>query len=301
MDWFRVYHDIIDDPKILDLPRVYRWHVVELLAVSSRQAERGQLPSTKEIGIHLRLSTAQATKIVEVLTEAGFIDVSSDGKTMSIHGWKKRQFKSDNISARTVGWRERSRERPVNVPVNGARTETDTETEQKTPLTPRKRGKPSATANDSVLPPWLPAQNLNAWFAHRVAINHPVPTESLSAVVAKLGRFRDKGFDPLEILEASIVGGYRGLFAPDQRNGNGKPHIGPRSEQTPMTDDQVDRIKKNQRAADARLEAEVATSRPAPPRPSPAPTIAAARPADTRTPEQRKADYYASLDTEGKP
>ena len=127
MDWFRVYHDIIDDPKILALPRAFRWHVIELLAVSSKQSHRGMLPPIKEIGIHLRMSTRKAGEVVSALREAGFIDVNGDGVTLHIHGWEKRQFKSDDVTARTAAHKERSKERSENVPANVLRTETETE------------------------------------------------------------------------------------------------------------------------------------------------------------------------------
>ncbi len=150
MDWFRVYHDIIDDPKILALPRAYRWHVIELLSVSSRQTHRGQLPSIKEIGIHLRLTTKKAGEIVETLKRAGFIDVNGDGVTLHMHGWEKRQFKSDNVSARTAGWRERSGERSQNVPVNGPDTETE-QIQNRNPPTPH--GGNGVVASLSLLDP----------------------------------------------------------------------------------------------------------------------------------------------------
>ncbi len=131
MNWFRVYHDIIDDPKILELPRAERWHVVELLSVASTQTVRGTLPDCKKLAIHLRIHKNRAQAIVDKFIRLGFIDVNHDTKTMKIHGWEKRQFKSDDVSARSAASMQRSRERRVNVHVNEPDTDTDTELKNK--------------------------------------------------------------------------------------------------------------------------------------------------------------------------
>lgn len=242
MDWFRVYHDIIDDPKILALPRTYRWHVVELLAVSSRQAQRGQLPSIKEIGIHLRLTTQKAAEVVSTLREAGFIDVNGDGVTLHIHGWEKRQFKSDNVSARTAGWRERSGERSQNVPVNGPDTETDTETdtEHKKPPYPRKRGKALF-----VLDPDVPAEEWAAYDEMRKAIRKPMTDHARYLAVAKLRTLAAAGYPMATVLQQSILNSWQGLF-PIAADRNGKHSSKPAV--CGMTDNEVDQQKRAKRA-----------------------------------------------------
>ncbi len=219
MDWFRVYHNIIDDPKILALPRTFRWHVVELLAVSSRQADRGTLPSMKEIAIHLRLSESKARHIVETLVSSGFVDVSLDGARLSIHGWNKRQFKSDDVSSRTAGWRERSCERSQNVPVNGPDTDTDTE-QKKDPPTPRKRGKPAAPADELVLPAWMPAEVWSEFVEMRKKLKVPTP-QSFKHIVKELGRLRALGHSPEAVLSRSIINSWAGVFAVPTERVNG--------------------------------------------------------------------------------
>ena len=82
--------------------------------------------------------------------------------------------------------------------------------------------------NDCALPFYIPEKELEDWLNHRRAIGKPVPPASLPKVIAKLARIREAGHDPLASLEASIVGGYQGLFpVPSIPNGkHGKPTEG---------------------------------------------------------------------------
>jgi hypothetical protein len=111
VEWFRVYDTIIDDPKILQLSPEFRWFFVGILAISSRQKERGTLPKPEEIGLHLRIQRRRVESLIATFVDLGFIDVGRDGKSLSVHGWSNRQFKSDDITARTKASKERSRER----------------------------------------------------------------------------------------------------------------------------------------------------------------------------------------------
>lgn len=207
MDWFRVYHDIIDDPKMLALSRAQRWHVVELLAVSSRQTLRGTLPNMKIISIHLRLSLRETEKLIEFMIANGFVDTNSDGSRLSMHGWDKRQFKSDDVSARSKESmrrsREHPREQPVNVHLAGARSETDTETEKKPP-------NPLSGELVFILPTWIPERDWNDWIASR----KKKPTvRAKELAVEKLAKLKVEGHDPATVLQQSILGSWTGLFA----------------------------------------------------------------------------------------
>jgi hypothetical protein len=137
VEWLRLYDGIIDDPKILALSRADRWSFVALLCVASRQNERGTLPNLREIALHLRIRTPEAEKLISRFVDMGFIDASDDKQTLCIHGWDRRQFKSDDVTARTKASKERSRERShpsTGERASRARSETDSETEKKNPI-----------------------------------------------------------------------------------------------------------------------------------------------------------------------
>ena len=175
MHWFRVYHDIIDDPKVLQLSAEMRWYYVGILAVASRQSSRnppgilqessrnppgilqesfrnppGILPKLADIATHLRLGKAKALRVIRTLIQAGLIDQQFNGSKedtkLYVHGWSERQFKSDDINARVRKHRAAS---ICNVTVTPrvrerARSETETETETE--------------GGKGIPPPWNPRQ-----------------------------------------------------------------------------------------------------------------------------------------------
>src|SRR5208283_152482 len=157
---FRLYHDIIDDPKILQLPAEIRWYYIGILAISSRQSGqnlgktspgvgqelakswprvgqelRGTLPKLGDIALHLRLTRPRTQRVIRTLIQAGLIDQQFNGSPettrLSVHGWNERQFRSDDVN-------ERVKKHRCNVSRNvtetgrtrvRARSETETETE----------------------------------------------------------------------------------------------------------------------------------------------------------------------------
>lgn len=122
MQWFRLYDEMMDDPKVLSLSFESRWYYICLLSCASRQPRRGDLPDMKAISIHLRTSKPKAEKIVREFIGLGFIDATTTGSPLRIHGWDGRQFKSDDVTARTGTFRERSQERLENGHLNAPET-----------------------------------------------------------------------------------------------------------------------------------------------------------------------------------
>jgi len=140
--WFRLYDDILDDPKVQMLsPELFKtW--VNLLAVASKNA--GKLPSIQTLAFSLRLSQQDMQSRVEDLITAGLIDIMPD-KSLEPHNWAKRQWKSDDSAERVKRHREKKKaetcgneRKPVaetacndsvTVTVTPPDTESDTETD----------------------------------------------------------------------------------------------------------------------------------------------------------------------------
>ncbi len=121
MKWCRLYDEMIDDPKILALSLSKRWHFVELLCIANRQIPRGSLPDTRTISLHMRIRISDATSIIRQMISLGFVDEDPETKGLKIHGWNKRQFESDDTTARTSISKERSRERSQEQPKERSR------------------------------------------------------------------------------------------------------------------------------------------------------------------------------------
>jgi len=234
MKWFRTYHDFIDDPKLLRQPIENRWYYFCLLAVASRQIERGTLPDITTIGIHLRISTEQANELVNEFIRCGFIDATQEGQRLSIHGWDKRQFSSDNVTERVKKHQkqkkhdkrlvERSDKQDDVVPQNGElgfmQTFPDTDTENE-----KKREKKRSKQAEFVLPEWVPADLWEGFMETRQKKRN-LPTELAKQIlIKKLDGFRKAGHNITTIMETAIAHGWLSFFAPGDRpqNSESKP------------------------------------------------------------------------------
>lgn len=131
--WFRVYDDLVDDPKVQQLPPAAFRGLVNLWCLASKNA--GKLPPLSEIAFKLRLTEVKADALLRELRSANLLDDDADGSgTIRPHNWNGRQFKSDNVSDRVKKHREKHR---TTVTSNDDETlhetppETDTETEKK--------------------------------------------------------------------------------------------------------------------------------------------------------------------------
>lgn len=114
--WFRLYDDLVDDPKIQRLPGETVKALLNLWCLASQND--GLLPAVDDIAFKLRMKPARVEHLLSVLGECGLID--SDEAGLRPHNWNARQFKSD-VSTERV---QRFRKRPRNV------SETAPETEQ---------------------------------------------------------------------------------------------------------------------------------------------------------------------------
>jgi hypothetical protein len=100
--WFRVYEDLVDDPKVQRLsPELFK-ALVNLWCLAARGD--GNLPSVDDIAFSLRMKPPKVNNILGELRLAGLLDEDETGWTP--HNWKERQFKSDISSERVRRYRE---------------------------------------------------------------------------------------------------------------------------------------------------------------------------------------------------
>lgn len=123
--WFRLYDDLVDDPKVQRLPSDTFKGLVNIWCLASKAG--GVLPSIDEIAFKLRMSEDKTVRLIHALHNAGLID--ADGDTLRPHNWDGRQFKSDNVSERVKKHREKQRH-PVSETLHVTPPEAETEAEQ---------------------------------------------------------------------------------------------------------------------------------------------------------------------------
>lgn len=130
--WFRMYDELLDDPKVQRLPAEDFRGWVNLLCLASRNG--GKLPSVADIAFALRETQDAVSTLVERLRSAGLIERRSggaDGAYDAPYKWAERQYKSDTSTDRVKRFRQRSKQREGNVTETPPDTEAETDTEEK--------------------------------------------------------------------------------------------------------------------------------------------------------------------------
>lgn len=144
--WFRMYDELLDDPKVQKLPAEDFKAWVNLLALASKNG--GILPGIEDIAFALRRSPNDVETLLERLSNAphngganaGLIDKRNGGPNgyhYAPHGWDKRQYKSDGSTERVKRFRQRSRNGDETLRGTGPEPESDTE---QTPQPPADGG-----------------------------------------------------------------------------------------------------------------------------------------------------------------
>ena len=144
MQWFRLYAEMIDDPKVGTLSDAEFRTWIELLCVTCLENIDGDTGLTvDELSWKLRRNVTETLQKLLHRNLVTFIDWENGRETVAITHWNKRQFKSDHVSERVRKYREKQRISECNVTetlqkryCNGADTDTDTDTEKKEPSTP---------------------------------------------------------------------------------------------------------------------------------------------------------------------
>jgi len=95
--WFRVYNEVLDDPKVQKLSPALFKHLVNLWCLTS--LNDGILPPIETIAFRLRLSQKKTEAIIHDLADHQLLDGAEDDK-WSPHNWSKRQFRSDSSTER---------------------------------------------------------------------------------------------------------------------------------------------------------------------------------------------------------
>jgi hypothetical protein len=130
--WFRVYDDVVDDPKVQRLEPLLFKALINLWCLTS--TNDGVLPPIDEIAFKLRMNRQKARRVLDALKAAGLFE--DDERGTHPHNWKGRQYKSDvgdsTAAERMRRYRNKQRNGSVTRPVTlrSSETETDTEAEK---------------------------------------------------------------------------------------------------------------------------------------------------------------------------
>ncbi len=93
--WFRCYDDLVDDPKVQQLPAETFKSLINLWCLTSQN--NGSLPPIAHIAFKLRMKAEKVSKLLGMLRIAGLLE--DEGSVTRPHNWNARQFKSDEKPA----------------------------------------------------------------------------------------------------------------------------------------------------------------------------------------------------------
>lgn len=212
MQWFRLYNEILNDPKVqsLDGNTFKAW--INLLCVAS---QCNTTCNVTDVSFHLRCTQKEAADYILTLVDAGLFH-NNDG-ILSPNNWDKRQYKSDSSKERVERHREKKRNVTTPLPVTPPeqiQNRTDTEHNIK-----KKEGGNFVLR----LPDWLPLEDWNDYLEMRDKKGKGKATNrAKQLVIIKLNELRERGHDPGKILQQSIINGWTSVFEIKENNNGNK-------------------------------------------------------------------------------
>lgn len=148
--WFRMYSEIVYNPKVQVLTEALRWRYVALLCIHCN----GQYEATPsdEIALALRIDEDEWLKTRDIFIKRRLL--AEDG---SIENWDSRQYISDlkdpTAAERQQKYRDKKkREKERNATVTSRSPESDTDTDIKPPVTPQQAGGLQPSPESSAAP-----------------------------------------------------------------------------------------------------------------------------------------------------
>ncbi len=129
MQWFRVYHRMVDDDKLRLLAFEDRWHFVALCCLKASGLLDGPDSDlrNRQIAVKMGVQVRELEEVARRLREVNLID-----ETLNPIAWNDLQFKSDNSTARVQNYREKQQRNTAKRFSNVSETVQETDTESDT-------------------------------------------------------------------------------------------------------------------------------------------------------------------------
>lgn len=145
--WFRLYNDVVDDPKVQRLSADLFRSWINILCLASRND--GVLPNVTDLAFGLRIAQADVMTLLDRLTEAELMERTPAG--WAPHNWRGRQFASDSSTPRVQQHRHmKQASETVDGNVTGNVSETADETDHGTsPFPPTPPLSPTETETET--------------------------------------------------------------------------------------------------------------------------------------------------------
>ena len=203
MKWFRLWTDILDDPKLSQLEDGDYRRFIGLLAMASESDKAGVIPhEIDKIAWRLRCRKDHLEKCVKKLINLNILKQNGNG--FLFLNWEKRQFQSDNSTKRWRKWK-------ANVCPTLAPTATDTDTDTDTY---KEKKNTQAKKVSFQLPEWFPEETWSVFLSHRKAVKAPVSEKAYPLFIEKFARLKHQRWEPKQVIDIMIEKGWR-WFKPE--------------------------------------------------------------------------------------
>lgn len=218
--WFRLYDEVLDDPKVQRLPdRLFKtW--VNLLCAASRND--GIVPCVADLAFLLRRDETKLAGDLDALMAVGLLDEIEGAVTP--HNWNGRQFQSDKSTERVKRYRNGQRNVTPTVSETASETppDTETDTEPETETESKREAREARVIPKTVLLAVLDEERATAVVEHRQRIRAPLTGHAAKLLAGKFAQTDD----PNAAADAMVANGWRG-FDPSwlQPNSRAPPRV----------------------------------------------------------------------------
>lgn len=105
--WLKLYTEIIDDPKLADVPEWAKWCFVEFLCLAKENDKDGELQTANKMAWRLRKTVKQVETALRTLEQSGVVHTT--GAVWFVTNFAKRQALSESAD-RVRRFREKKKE-----------------------------------------------------------------------------------------------------------------------------------------------------------------------------------------------
>jgi len=214
--------------------------LIVLLALADWADDEGVCwPSILRIAEKARVTERGAQKIMRHLLEDGVIDLIEPGggrgypRTYRIKGENHPAFnflKGECEGPKTLrvetarGNRFSVNQKTKGEPGGTRWVNAGTIKDERSDIAIRKEPSFESSSEPSVdLPDWISFESWSGFVKMRKAIRRPLTPQGAKLLIAKLGRFRAAGHDPVVILDESTMNDWQGVYLPRQRGSHAEP------------------------------------------------------------------------------
>lgn len=218
MKWFKHQSNARNDERLSRLEDKcglegygFYFKMLEIVAEVIDITDRHEVTySLSRWGRQANISTKKYLYLVQCCADVGLMLIQRDADDMTVkipNLLKYRDNHTKNLQVTNKQDKEEDKEEDI-----------DKELEK------TKAKIPSQKAKAFMLPDWLPKDIWQSYKSHRVALRAALTIKAEQLAIEQLKGFKSLGYDPVEIINNTILNGWKGLFEPKNNRSQAPPN-----------------------------------------------------------------------------